>query len=239
MCRQRINAILTEEKVNDFVGCCRNNLNLDAVIRRLNNEEVEEHYGSLPLCILDSAFYTNARYQLVINVTQRYANHFLDGDRFAAGHTISDFITAYEEFSNPQAFTDEYLGANNRTRSGRLKVEACYDIALMFRERGIETIEDFRRYQENHEEELETVIRSVDGIGYSATNNLFIHCGDTTRVRVNRQIKECVSLVLGRNLNHDCTQELFRRAVDILRQDYPTLTVADLDHAIWVFYQNR
>lgn len=238
MCEQRINRVLTEERVNRFVDFCRNKLNLNAVVRRLNNEEIEEHYGSLPLCILDSIFYTNARYQVVINATQRYANHFLDGDRFAAGHTISDFITAYEEFSNPQAFTDEYLGANNKTTKGRLKVEACYELAKKFQELGIETIEDFRRYQEKHEEELESKIKSVEGFGDSATDNLFIHCGDTSRVRVTGPIKHRVKLIFGRGLNHDYTQELFRRTVNILNEDYPTLTVADLDHAIWVFYQN-
>lgn len=76
------------KRVNRLMNYCRNNLDLKAIARRLNNEEVEEYYKSLLLCILDSAFYINTHYRVVINATQPYANHFLDRDRFAAGHTI-------------------------------------------------------------------------------------------------------------------------------------------------------
>ena len=224
---------MTEKEINTFVKYCKDNFNLGEIAAQIN-------YRSLPLCILDVAFCSGGNnYAIACNATQQYADNFLNGERSAPGHTLSDFIREYERLDNPEIFTNRYLGRRNRMPDGRFKVEAGYDLALMFRERGIETIEDFRRYQENHEEELENIITNIPGFGIGTVYNLFSLCGDSSRVIPSAPINRCTEHIFGRRLTNDDIQDLFTGTVEFLRREYPMLTVSKLDHAIWKRNRNN
>ena len=218
---------MTEKEINTFVKYCRDNFNLGEIAAQRN-------YGSLPLCILDAVFCSTGHgYTAVINVTQRYANNFLNGDRFATGLTLSNFIREYDRINNPQIFTNNYLG-NQWVRGGHLLIELCYTLARNLQDLGIETIEDFQDYKRNNEENLRTTITNLYGFGDNTVTYLFMLCGDADVVIPNVHINDCTHNVLGRNLSDEETQELFTRTVDILRMEYAGLTVASLDHAIWL-----
>lgn len=223
---------MIEKEINKFVNYCKEYLNLESI-------ESQPDYGSLPLCIIDTIFSLRAKYQLVINVTQRYADNFLENqNRFASGHTISDFVTSYETCNDPQDFTNNYIGRNNQI-AGRLKIIPCYELAKKLQKLGIETIEDFQKYQKENEDCLECLIRSVKGFGPQATNYLFMLSGDSSRVKVDTHINHCMRDVFKRELTNDEVQELFKEVVKILKKDYPSLTVSRLDHAVWLLYSNN
>ncbi len=222
---------MNETEINNFVTYCRENLNLESIRTQTN-------YKSLPLCIIDTIFSLRARYRLVVNVTQNYADQFLNGDRFASDHTISDFIEAYENINNPEEFTNRYIKRNNRI-CGRLKIVPCYELAIKLKQLKIETIDDFKKYQNENEECLESVIRSVTGFGPQATNYLFMLSGDSSRVKVDTHINRCMRNLFNRILTNEEVQELFREAVNILQKEYSNLTVSKLDHAVWLYYSQN
>lgn len=231
---QEINELVTEHEINRFVNYCRNHFNLAEIAAQRN-------YGSLPLCILDVAFCSGGNdYAIARNATQQYADNFLNGDRFAPGHTLSDFIAEYERLYNPEIFTDRYLGRRNRMADGRFKVEACYDLAVSFYNLGINDIEGFQMYKENNEnneEELENIITSIPGFGIGTVYNLFSLCGDSSKVIPSTPINRCTEHIFGRRLTNDEIQDLFTETVEILRREYPELTVSKLDHAIWTIWR--
>lgn len=226
---------LTTDEIRKFANHCKSD-NLD-----LNTTAEQKIYESLTLCLFDSIFSVYAKYKVAENVIQKYSEKLLEEVKNAANQKISDFIDLYEKVcengGNAQTFTNTYLGCNNKIR-GQLKIISCYKLAKEFQKINIETIEDFQNYKKEHEKDLEKLILSVFGFGHSSTDNLFILCGDTSRVRVNTHINNYVTNALNRELTYSETKKIFREAVKILNEKYPNLTVADLDHAIWLKNSN-
>ena len=57
--------------------------------------EMPNYYHSLPICILDDIFSLQAKYEtMTLPTVKRFANHFLNGDIYADGYLIDNFINA-------------------------------------------------------------------------------------------------------------------------------------------------
>ena len=221
---------MTEEEVRLFAEYCDRTFDF-------NSLSLPNNYKSLPMCILDDVFSLQADYDVVVmRVTEWYARDFLNGDRYAEGHTLSEFMNNIDASPNRQAFTDAHLGRRNKS-CNRLKIELCYELARKLRCLGIETIEDFRNYE--YPDMIEIIIRSVKGLKDQAVNYLFMLAGDTSRVKVDTHINKCVSAVFGTTFDNETTQDLFTRTVEILVSNHPGLTVSRLDNIIWTYYHNK
>lgn len=212
---------------NQFVEYCYNNLNL--------TEGMTYNYKSLPICIVDCVYSLRAKYYAVtVPIVKRYADVYLNGDMNSAEDTLSSFIQHVEDIGL-QGFADKVV-KNHQKLGGHIpKEEVCYKLAQYLKYLHIETIEDFQNFEA--QELLEIVIRAVKGLGDAGTNYLFMLAGDANRCKPDVHIHHCIKDACGNDISNEECQELFADAVAILREQYPNLTVRNLDGIIWRKYQ--
>lgn len=215
-----------------FVDFCEKNLDLI--------QTVNYNYESLSACILDCVYSLRAVYiTTTVPVVERYAKTFMNGNRQAAGDTVSMLINNVDKIGGPAAFADKIL-KNHQKIGGKgaiPKSEVCYQLARYLKYLHIETIEDFRNFE--CQELLEIVIRSVKGMGDAGTNYLFMLAGDPDRCKPDVHIHHCVKDACGRDVTNEECQELFTDAVSMLKDRYQGLTVRGLDSIIWNKYSQK
>lgn len=119
------------------------------------------------------------------------------------------------------------------SRSGILKAEACREIALVCQKHGINTLRDFNDYADKVA--LDKDIKSVRGQSSGIMlKYLYMLAGDENRVKPDRHIvrfiKETCAL---QKLTDDDVQAIMVRAVEMLKPEYPNITVRFLDSLIW------
>lgn len=211
-----------------FAEYCEEHFDLD--------HHVGYHYLSLPICIIDCVYSLRAKYEVItLPIVQRYADAFMDGDRFAAGDTISALIERIDTCGGPNGFAERVV--KNHQKMGRSlipKEEVVYQLARYLKLLQIETLEDFQQFESP--ELLEVVIRAVKGISDAGVNYLFMLAGDPNRVKPDVHIHHSIVDACGRGVSNEECQTLFTEAVEILKPQHKGLTVAALDNAIWRFY---
>lgn len=214
--------------IEEFVNFCRNNLDL-------NSAHYAQPYKSLSVCILDCVYSLQARYfSTTVPVVERYAAAYMNGDRFAAGDTLEDFMNNINAAGGYAAFASNVLH-NNQRLARQLKSQVCYELARKLRLLHINTKEDFKNF--DSVELLEIVINSVKGMGTAGLNYLFMLAGDPNRCKPDVHIHHCIRDACGRDVSDNECQTLLTDAVAVLRNDYQYLTVALLDSIIWQKYQ--
>ena len=216
--------MLEKNKVKNFIDYCRNSFNF--------KEQISYNYESLAVCIIDCVYSLRAKYDTVTKpVVQRYIEY--DNNSKA---TVSKLIEDIEHSGGPELFAKNVL--HNEQLSGHvLKAAICLKLAKYLKMLHIESIDDFRNFEE--QELLEIVIMSVKGIGDAGTNYLFMLAGDQGRCKPDVHIHHCVRDGYGEDLSNEECQELFKCAVEDLKADNPELTVAKLDGIIWRKYHSQ
>ena len=213
------------EKLIEF---CRKNLDLNSI-------EYFEPYRSLNTCIIDCVYSLRAKYfQVTVPIVNRYADRFMQGDKFAFGYTLNDVMNHIELSGGTQRFASEIL-KNNQQLSGRLKSDICYELARKLRLLKIETIDDFNNFENT--EILEITISSVKGIGPAGLNYLFMLAGDPDRCKPDVHIHRFIYDAIGKNVSDEECQNLLTYAVKILKNEYRNITVRTLDSIICTKYQ--
>lgn len=210
-----------------FVEYCRQELDFE--------EQVPYEYRSLSVCILDCVYSLRARYfSTTIPVIERYAAQYMGNDMFAPNDGASSLIQHIHAAGGAEQFAANIL-KNNQKIGGILKSITCLELAESLVQLHIETIEDFRSF--NDLVLLENKIHSVKGMGDAGTNYLFMLAGDPDRVKPDVHIHHCVRDACGEDISNDECQALFTEATSELKQEHPDLTVARLDGIIWKKYQ--
>lgn len=212
---------------NQFVEYCYSNLNL--------TEGMTYNYKSLPICIIDCVYSLRAKYYAVtVPIVKRYADFCLNGDMNSADDSISLFLQRVDNIGL-QGFADKVVNNHQKLGGHIPKEEVCYKLAQYLKYLHIETVEDFQNFEA--QEFLEIVIRAVKGLGDAGTNYLFMLAGDANRCKPDVHIHHCIRDACGSDIPNEECQELFADAVSILREQYPNLTVRNLDGIIWRKYQ--
>lgn len=212
-----------------FAAFCERNFALNA------NDN--DSYQSLPLCIIDCVFSLRAVYKtMTLPVVSRYAEAYLNGDAQNKHDAVSLLIRRIDDCGGPLPFASSML-RNRQKTGGVLKAEVCYQLAKQLLALGIETLDDFRRFP--YPDLLETTIHSVQGMGDAGTNYLFMLAGDPNRCKPDVHIHHCIQDACGEDISNEACQRLFADAVNILKDQYPRLTVRSLDGAIWRVYSAR
>ena len=210
-----------------FVDFCRQELAFD--------DQLSYDYRSLSVCIIDCVYSLRAQYySTTVPVVNRYAAHYLGDDKFSSTDGVTALITNIQDAGGPVPFAANIL-KNNQKSGHVLKAEVCLNLAKYLRYLHIETMEDFKHFESP--ELLETVIRSVKGMGDAGTNYLFMLAGDPNRCKPDVHIHHCIKDACGEDISNEGCQILFTEAVKVLEKDYPGLTVAKLDGIIWRKYQ--
>lgn len=193
-------------------------------------------YRSLPICIIDCVYSLRAKYETItLPIVQRYADAYLNGDKYAEGDTISALLDHINSCGGPQLFAKIVI--KNHQKLGRSltpKEDTVYQLARYLKLLRIETIDDFRQFESP--ELLEVVIRAVRGISDAGVNYLFMLAGDSNRVKPDVHIHHCIVDACGKDVTNEECQMLFTEAVEILKAKHKDLTVAALDNSIWRFY---
>lgn len=216
-----------------FTEYCRHNLSLDENVTYNN-------YQSLPVCIIDCVYSLRAKYYSVtVPIVDRYVALYMDGNKMKCGDTVSMLIQRIEEIGGPKVFADEVI-RNHQKLGGKNNIpkeEVCYQLAKSLQNLHIDTLEDFRNFESP--ELLETVIRSVKGMGDAGVNYLFMLAGDPNRCKPDVHIHQCVKDSCGCDISNDECQMLFKETVQCLNEQYPNLTIRGLDGIIWRKYQSK
>lgn len=200
------------------------------------DDPFKDFYKSLPICILDAVFSIGVRYTSVVNVVNSYIGTFdLTISRTQADateHTIRNFLANVAKYDTIEDFSKNVLHNMQRTssRSGILKAEACREIA---QKHGINTLRDFNDYTDKTT--LDKDIKSVRGQRSGIMlKYLYMLTGDENRVKPDRHIvrfiKETCTL---QKLTDDDAQAIMVRTVEMLKPEYPNITVRFLDSLIW------
>ena len=150
-------------------------------------------------------------------------------------HTIRDFLTNVAKYDTVEDFSRNVLHNMQRTssRNGILKAEACREVALVCQKHGINTLRDFNDYADKAA--LDKDIKSVRGQSSGIMlKYLYMLTGDENRVKPDRHIvrfiKETCAL---QKLTDDDVQVIMVRTVEMLKPEYPNITVRFLDSLIW------
>lgn len=175
-------------------------------------------------------------FAVTVPVVNRYADRFMNGDRYADGDDLKDLIAHIDECGGCIAFAHDIL-KNHQKLSGRFKAEVCYELAKKLTGIHIKTIEDFQNFQ--YIDILESVIRSVKRIGDAGLNYLFMLAGDPNRCKPDVHIHHCIKDACGYDITNDGCQKLLTATVAQLKSQYPNMTVRLLDGIIWKKYQAK
>lgn len=212
-----------------FIDYCKNNFEL----KKTGGYE----YKSMSVCILECIYSLRAKTESTANVVKRYANAYLNGDVNRSGDTVTNLLTNIQAIGGSEEFKKQIL-KNEQKCGGKNpipKEQTCYQLAQYLSYLHIDTMEDFRNYE--HQDFLETVIRSVPGIGEAGMQYLFMLTGDENRCKPDVWIHRCIKKACGQDVSDVDCQTLFKEAVAELKMEYPNLTMRGLDSIIW--YNDR
>lgn len=200
----------------------------------LSAKHYAEPYKSLGPCLIDCVYSLQAKFfPVVVPLLNRYGDKYMNGDVHAKGYTLDDFIRHIEDAGGTEKFATDVL-KNKQILSGRRKSEVCLEIAEKLIKKGVQTKEDFYNYDRA---QMEVLLRSVRGMGDAAINYLFMLAGDTSRIKPDVHIHQCIRDAIGYDVSNERCKQLFKEAVEILKPDYPNLTVSALDGLVWNKYR--
>ncbi len=212
-----------------FVLFCKENI-------KITDSNIQ--YQSLPICIIDCVYSLRTKYNSVtIPIVHRYAKKFLGADISNSDDTISNFIDHLNAVGLSH-FADKIV-CNHQVLGGKAKIpkeNVCLKIATYLKCLNIETLDDFRNYA--YPELLEIVLRGVKGLGDAGVNYLFMLAGDKNRCKPDVHIHRSIKDACGCDVSNIECQLIYTEAVSILKNDYPNLTVRDLDYAVWSHYSS-
>lgn len=222
--------------------CCINKLDL-------NNAKLDigYYYSSLPLCIIDAVFSIGINYTATRNVVERFSKYhkletfrtfgsnFPDIDR---QFSINSFIDFYRKNDIEYITNNIYKNkCRTSTKNGILKSEAILEFAKILQNYKINNFQDLSKAINN--KNFEQDIKCIKGQGSGKSlSYFFMLAGDANLIKVDRMIDRFVTECIDKKISTTETIQLFSNVIKILKNDYPHLTLRELDHEIWK-YQSR
>ncbi len=224
-------------KESELTRYCKNKLNLADM--KLGEEY---NYSCLPLAIIDAIYSILQNYSQVQKIVENYCDYYgieknTDKNNVKT-HTISDMICNIESIGSDN-FANEVLKAKNRTAGSNsiLKSEAVYQWAKIMHANGIENFDDFRN---SDKKVLKSALKNVQGQGDAAVRYLFMLCGSDDFCKPDIHILQFLTEATGEKIDKvDEVQALLEKIVDELKNDYPSMTVRQLDYIIWNYQRKK
>lgn len=215
--------------VNKFANYCLKNFDL-------KQKHYANEYYSMSVCLIDCIFSLRAKYFLVtVPVVDRYAKAYMNGDKYSSGDDLTELIKHIDEAGGAEIFAESIL-KNRQVLSGLRKSSVMYKLAKKLLSLGINTMNDFKNFKDQIL--LENTIKSVRGMGDAGTDYLFMLAGSDDRCKPDVHLHRCIVNAIGHDVTNNECQMLMREAVAILKEEFPDLTVKELDGLIWFKYQS-
>lgn len=124
---------------NQFVEFCKKGLSFQL--------QASYGYQSLPACIIDCVYSLRAQYfSTTVPVVERYANAYMNSDRFAACDKLSDLVQHIILAGGSEKFAEDIL-KNKQKSGGVIKSEVCLNLAKYLGYLHIETMQDFKDFE--------------------------------------------------------------------------------------------
>jgi hypothetical protein len=229
---------ILEQDVHRLVAHIRNKIPKLETIRLENEFE----YASVPLCIIDAIFSLGVRYESTRRTVRQFCKTQgwqLSRTTNFAEPTTSDLICVLEPFSRRFEEANPFKNKQRTSpRSGITKAEAVYRFAQILHGFGIETLAD--ALQKAKAPELKQAIKSVPGQSSGLSYSYFlILVGHRDVVKPDRMVRRFVSTAMGRQVSPDDSERLIIAACAALSREFPHLTAAALDNAIWKFQRGQ
>lgn len=200
-------------------------------------------YNSLDLCVIDAVFSIGVKYGSVKTVVARYKNYIENTypSLNERSRTVSESISIFESYQSIQEFAKNILNQQRTsTRNGILKAEAVLEILKVLEKHGIETIECFRNMDPVEQNALDTAILSVRGQGSGIMlKYLYMLAGNDNICKPDRMLHRFVASISGRKMSDDELQLVLAEACEILKKEFPSLTVRILDNQIWQYQRSH
>ena len=217
------------EKVRKFVDYCETELDL--------TRKETYCYRSLSVCLLDSIYSLMNRYTVCEEIIARYVDKFMDGDKSKEGDNLTDLIANMDNAGGPVEFAENVLESTKKAgNTGLFRSEVVYNLAKQLMVMGINSIDDFRNYED--ELALSAAMQAIKGVGAQASNYLFMLAGSTDRVKKDAHIDQFLNdLFPGQKFSNDECLSLFKETVAELNKKYPEITVRSLDGMVWAKYR--
>lgn len=217
--------------------------NLDLKSAKLGDEF---YYDNLTFCLIDAVFSMGIRYKIVQNAITRYKNYISEKEFNFNEHKISDFIEIVnsipcKEEDKCLLFSEKVLTKNRTSpRNGILKTQACYYIAQILVKYHIETKEQFNSMPKDIMESVKKEISNVKGQSSGIMlQYLYMLAGNDDICKPDRHLHKFVETATGEQEDDYTIQNLMKNVTDILKKDFPNLTVRLLDYEIWKFQKNN
>lgn len=234
---------MTASSISEFVAYCETELCLhDKLIVQELTDPNESFYKSLPVCIIDAVFSIGVKYRSVEKAEEAFFNYF--GLKISREYPvineykISNFICDMDTFDTFEQAAEQGFRNKQRTssRNGILKAEACYRIAKVFEKYGIDTLDDFNKYEDKVS--LDNDILKVKGQGSGIMlKYLYMLAGDANEVKPDRHMvnfmRRYFPYLTMSVKDHPEIKSIIKTTVSELQKTYPMLTERFLDVLIW------
>ncbi len=216
--------------------------NLDIASIELDDEYF---YQSLTLCVIDAVYSIGVKYGGVKNVVKKYCEYYgLDRVRTPRENTlpkgpqesIADLCKKFDEHGH-EYMANHVFDNQQRTstRNGILKSKAVCMFAKALQNHDVDNFEDVPKASNNIK--LEDKIKGIPGQSSGISLKYFwMLAGKDDQIKPDRMILRFVDAALKRKPGTTTTDEaetLLRDAHEILRQEHSSLTLRELDYAIW------
>jgi hypothetical protein len=209
----------------------------------------EYSFASLPLCIIDSVFSIQTKYDAVVKpLVWRWCDFqqpkwdVYRGPR-CQERSIAEFLAVLNRESNQredfESLASQVFKNRQRTssKSGILKAEAVHRFATALHHCGINTFEDMKEANKINiaEESVKTIPGQRSGITFTYFRML---AGSDDLIKPDSMVRRFVAEALGTTHEAVTTADagrLVTAAAAELRKMHPKLTVRLLDYAIWKY----
>lgn len=213
--------------------------------------EPATYWASLPICLIDSVWSIRSKYdKQVVPLIDRFCRlHNWDANNRLNppddhGPKLTDLIRVIDQHLQKNLSYQSLFQNSQRTstRSGILKAEAVHRFAKALVASGIDQASDLRDHSKLRN--AEQLVRTIPGQGSGLTFTYFLMlAGENNFVKSDVHIRRFVSDALSvdwRNLiSMTQAANLVTEAAVTLSRDFPGLTPAKLDHAIWAYQKGR
>jgi hypothetical protein len=225
-----------------IADCCKRFLDL-------KNAKLSEeyYYKSLPLCVIDAVFSIGIRYTITRNVVKNFCTEMKIERLRKYGSiypsienqfSIESLLNLYNQFSIDE-ITDSFFHSRNRTSSkhGILKSEAVLHFATVLTKYEINYFQDLSLFIGNNE--FENYIKEIPGQGSGiSTSYFYMLAGEENFIKADRMIIRFIESCIHRITAANEASRLITDALEILKEESPTLTPRILDHEIWKYQRS-
>ncbi len=219
---------------------CKDNLNLQ------NAKLSEEYYyRSLPFCIIDAVYSLAARYSSTRNVVIRFCN--IEGLQrlrqigssypdISDQYSVEQFDQSLSHYNDYGIIASELFDNRQRTstRNGILKAEAVHMFSKVLLLHNVNYFQDIQKVIQNNK--FETDIYSIPGQTYgTALTYFFMLAGEENLVKPDRMVLRFLWRVVGNQSSQQSPHAWLSKALLVINETYPSLTLRQLDHEIWKY----